>query len=394
MAGAVADALQPFFWKGNQAVTKAELDRQRKVADALRPQTAPTGPWSLAGDLADEGVATFKDSQTSDAEASAQKAVADALAQGHYQDVAASDMATPQQSAVAQALWQQDMHERDPDTLLERQYKNAQIDALKAKPSVPPTDDEREYGLYSDQTKAAGGEPVPFIDYMGKVHPPAGGVTVNTGDNSNDFRKKGDQLAATRMDSILTEGESAPQTIGDLKTLAALGAQIDTGKEAEVKNALGPYAQALGIPIDGLPEMQAYQAITDRMAPQMRKPGSGASSDTDVKMFLSALPALGRTPEGNQIIIQTLTAIQKSKQAAGEIAQKAFLPPDQGGITWQEAERQIQALPDPYEGFSSYRKQADGANNATKITSDEEYDALPSGALYIDPGDGVTYRKP
>lgn len=302
--------------------------------------------------------------------------------------------ANPGESAVAQTLLQRGMQQSDPAYQLDLETKRAQLDALKAKPVGPEQFDV----LTPDEVTSLGLPPGSYqrgslthkVDPIGN----GSGVTVNTGDNTGAFNKKGDELAATRMDGILTEGEAAPQTIGDLKTLASLGAQIDTGKGAQLTEALGPYAEALGVDIKGLPEMQAYKAITDRMAPQMRKPGSGASSDTDVRMFLSALPSLGRTPEGNQIILQTLTAIQKSKQAAAEIATKAFLPKDQGGISWQEAEKQIQSLPDPYEGFSSYSKQADAKNNAAKPTTDAEFEALPSGSLYIDPDDGNTYRKP
>jgi hypothetical protein len=179
--------------------------------------------------------------------------------------------------------------------------------------------------------------------------------------NSGAFGKKADELAATRLGDIVTGGQGAAQFMGDIQTLAALGAQVDTGKGAEIMNTLGPYAQALGIDIAGLPEGQAYQAIIDRLAPQMRPVGAGATSDFDARQFLSSLPGLGKTPEGNAIIMQTLSAVQEHKMAAAEIAGLAFAPKEAGGITWQEAEKRIRELPNPYEGFNDYSKQVEGA---------------------------------
>lgn len=212
------------------------------------------------------------------------------------------------------------------------------------------------------------------------------GVTVNTGDNSGAFSKKADELAAVRLGDVVLSGQGASQFMGDMQALAALSAQLDTGKGAEIINTLGPYAQALGVDIGGLGEGQAYQAIIDRLAPQMRPVGSGATSDFDARQFLSSLPGLGKTPEGNTIIMQTLSAMQQHKMAAAEIASQAFGDPENGGITWQEAEKRIRELPNPYEGFNEYRKKGDAAlaaagarNDETQSTVDWSAQTAPSG---------------
>lgn len=302
--------------------------------------------------------------------------------------------ADPSGSAVAQALLQRQFQNDDPAHQLDLDYKRAQIDALKAKPAGP----EQFNVLTADEVTQLGLPPGSYQrgSLSGKVDPigTGSGITINTGDNSGAFGKKADELAATRLGDVVTGGQDAAQFAGDLKTLAALAPQIDTGKTAEIMTALGPYAEAFGVKIDGLPEMQAYQSIIDKLSPQMRPAGSGAASDFDARQFLSSLPSLGRTPEGNQIITQTLAALQQHKMAAAEIAGLAFQPKEQGGITWQEAEKRIRELPDPYDGFNEYKKQADAANTPAKITTEEEYNALPSGALFIDPDDGNTYRKP
>lgn len=185
------------------------------------------------------------------------------------------------------------------------------------------------------------------------------GVTVNVGPNGSKFTEESDKLAAQRFGDIVTEGQGALRLMGDLQTLAGLAGQINTGKGAELLNRLGPYAELVGVSIDGLPEMQAYQAIVDRLAPQMRAPGSGATSDFDARQFLSSLPNLSRTPEGNAIINETLQSVQRQKVAAAEIAGQA----QRGEITWQEADRKIAALGNPYETFNKMRDKISGGGS-------------------------------
>lgn len=179
------------------------------------------------------------------------------------------------------------------------------------------------------------------------------------GENSSAFIKKADESAAARFDQYQVDGANANQLIGDINALAALAPQVGTGKGAEIMQAIGPYAEAFGVDIAGLDEGQAYKAIIDRMAPAMRPVGSGSSSDFDAKQFLSSLPSLGRLPEGNQIIMDTLRAIQDQKIAAADLAARAYLPPnDPNALTWQEAEAEIRKLGNPYDGFNAYKKRA------------------------------------
>ena len=190
-------------------------------------------------------------------------------------------------------------------------------------------------------------------------------VTINNNPdgNSGAFAKKADEAAAARFDGIVQEGRSAQAMLGDLASLAALAPKVGTGAGAELKVALGPYADAMGIDVGNLSEAQAYKAIIDRLAPNMRPAGAGATSDFDAKQFLSALPNLGRTPEGNAMITATLQAVQENKIKAADIANKAF----SNEITWQEADKQIAALANPYEQFKAQRKDGIGTAGPTVI---------------------------
>lgn len=388
-------ALQPFSWgSGGQKASPSSVKKQAEIAAALAARGG--APSNVGEGLNRIGEALLSNSYSSRAEAgeaegaAARKAVMDALmgnADPTMADISGAlgnewVTSDPGSSAIVQALLGQEMQQNDP--LRQQQLQMGQIELENARnppPAAPievggvlvdPVTYEPVYDSRQPET------PDPFTLGPGQQRFDATGnqiaavapkpaeplVQVNTGDNSGSFGKKADELAATRLGDIVTGGQGAAQFMGDIQTLAALGAQVDTGKGAEIMNTLGPYAQAMGIDIAGLGEGQAYQAVIDRLAPQMRPVGAGATSDFDARQFLSSLPGLGKTPEGNAIIMQTLSAVQEHKMAAAEIAGLAFAPKESGGITWQEAEKRIRELPNPYEGYNEYSKQAGAAPDA------------------------------
>lgn len=365
-------ALSPFVWgSGGEKLTPDQLDRRRKVADALRQREGyvPAGWMSLLGGLAGEGVASYKEAEIDKQESEAQQRVADALMQARsggdpnaYLDVMGDPFATPQQSAIAQAMYQQG--QPDYQTIesggdvyrFNRNDPNSQpelwFDGPSAAPEPPKTVTVFDPATGREKVQQWNPAINDWEDLGGVQAPKEPLVEVNTGDNSSAFGKKADETAAVRMNDIVAAGAGAQNFMGDLQALTEIGKNLDTGKGAEIVAALGPYAEALGVKIDGLGEAQAYDAIVSRMAPQMRVPGSGASSDFDAKQFLKSLPGLGKAPGGNALIIQTFQAIQQAKVAAADIASQAL----NGEITWQEADQKMREIGDPFTAFNEYRK--------------------------------------
>lgn len=192
----------------------------------------------------------------------------------------------------------------------------------------------------------------------------AGATVINNSPNSNEFMKESSKQAAQRLGGIAESANAVPELRGQIEQLKEMSPLIGTGKTAEFLNTVGPYAEAFGINIEGLDAIQAFDSITSKLAPQMRPVGSGSSSDKDVEMFLNSLPSLGNTPQGNQIIAGTFDAVLENRMRAGEIVKLAYIPKEQGGITWWEAEQLIQQLPDPYELFKK-----SGATDGTSLNS-------------------------
>jgi hypothetical protein len=174
------------------------------------------------------------------------------------------------------------------------------------------------------------------------------------------FSSKAAESQVKRYNEIVETGFSAKAMRSDLDTLRDLRSRFETGKTAEIKSALGPYAEALGVPIKDLGDIQAYDAIIAKLAPRMRPAGSGATSDFEMQQYLKALPTLGKTPEGNAILDGTMQALQQHQERAAEIASKAL----NGEIDRKQAEKELRELPDPMTAWKDWRKRQSASDSA------------------------------
>lgn len=211
------------------------------------------------------------------------------------------------------------------------------------------TDEIKEYNLAKKQ-----GFTGSFFDYKSGLKK-AGATNVTTTVDTkgeNAFATKAGQLQADRYNDLATEAQSSKQMLSDVQTLNELGKNIQTGKLAEAKAAIGPYAQALGVDVKGLSEIQAFEAIVNRVAPSLRVKGSGAQSDYELKNFLKSLPSLGNTPEGNEIATKTMQGLYQNKLAAAEIGSKALARE----ITPAQADKMLRELPDNMQEYRDYLK--------------------------------------
>lgn len=220
-----------------------------------------------------------------------------------------------------------------------------------------PTDEIREYE-YSLKNPG-------FTEYKtGLKKAGATNVSVDT-KGENAFAQEAGKSQAKRYDEIAASGQNAKQMLSDVQTLAELGNNIKTGKMAQAKAMIGPYADALGIKVDGLNEIQAFEAITNRVAPSLRVPGSGAQSDFELKNFLKSLPSLANTAEGNAIVTRVMGGLQQNKIAAAEIASRALARE----ITPAQADKMLRDLPDPMEEYRAFIKNSGSGNSPARTNS-------------------------
>ena len=267
-------------------------------------------------------------------------------------------MGRPETRAQGLALYQQYSKPQEPsfdklneDTLYNKKTGETKPVGPGYRPLVDPAERAR-FGIPAEDKR-------PYqLGPAGKLinPPPETRVSIDQRGESK-FREKAGGLIADRFNDYVKAGDDARGMIADLDSLREIGGRVTTGKTAEITAALGPYAEALGVKIDGLSDLQAYKAITAKLAPRMRVPGSGATSDFEMRQFLEGLPGLGKTPEGNEIIANTQQSILAHRQAVAEIASKAMA----GEIEPREAEKAIRELPDPMKLWRESRGKSPAA---------------------------------
>ena len=186
----------------------------------------------------------------------------------------------------------------------------------------------------------------------------AGKTTVNVDQKGESkFEEELGKGQAKRWSGYIAAVESAQRKDVDIQNMRAISRRIGSqGKLADAKEALGPYAEALGINVEGLSDIQAYSSIVQRLAPQQRAEGSGSTSDIEFKGFLKSLPGLVQSPAAREMTLDTMDALNRDEIARGEIATKLATKE----ISRVEAEKQIRSLPDPMTGFAKWRKENGG----------------------------------
>lgn len=168
-------------------------------------------------------------------------------------------------------------------------------------PKAPddPTD-VREYKFYVDQEKAANREPIPFNDWQlqGKR---AGATTVTVGGEPADgaLRKKLDEKTGELWSNYQQTGATSAATAQDMQVLDELIKVAPQGPITGRLAELFPGVSSAG---------DAFQSIVKRIAPTLRAPGSGATSDIEYDGMLRSLPALRNRPEANAAISQIMKA--------------------------------------------------------------------------------------
>lgn len=162
------------------------------------------------------------------------------------------------------------------------------------------------------------------------------------------FERETAKTQAEMFGEELKLGNDARVNIGLIGELRRLSDRIGTGIGAVIQQQAG----RVGINLPGTGEVQAFEALVDRLTPQQRVAGSGATSDFDARMFKSSLPSLMRTPEGNRLIMDTMEALARHNLERAQIAGRVM----SGELNRNDGVRAMQGLSDPLAGFRAWRE--------------------------------------
>lgn len=239
----------------------------------------------------------------------------------------------------------------------------------------------------------------------------AGRTQIN---NTNAFDAKGETkfnealgaAQAKRWDAYIQEGDVAQGRMADIQTLRETSRRLGSqGSSANLKSTIGPYAESLGIKVDGLSDIQLYESITNRLAPTLRAPGSGSTSDIEFKGFMRAIGPLSNAPAAREMILDTFEAASRNDIARSEIASRLA----SGEINRGQAEKEIRSLPNPLDAFRKFREanpdavgqaikeagktDAEQRNAPPRVDSADAYGKLKSGDKFMDSDGNVRIKR-
>lgn len=339
-----------FTWQDGKLRSPQEVSREREIAEALmfaKPQA--TGPFGALGQIGSALSGSLLDSRADAYTEQGREAASNLFAgigSGSSADAIsaallnpAAEWATPAQSGIAEALFNNEIRQSDPayqlglqQDRLNLQMAQAEYDAMmNPSPQLYDPNAPEAYQLWQLQ-QANPGFVVPEDGPL---------VQVNTGE-TNDFYKALDADAGKQIPVAIEAGRVAQSNNVRLSQLETLLGPEGTAPQG-AQGALVQLAGQLGIPLDGASDIQAAQAIINQMVPGQRPPGSGTMSDADLALFKASLPAIINQPNGNQKIIETTKRINEYVIEQAKIAEALA----NRQITREEAAQLQAAVPNP-----------------------------------------------
>jgi flagellar protein FlgJ len=327
--------------------------RQRQIADMLLQGAQSQDNTSIAGGLSQLGQAFLarKAGQKADTAEDKQREMASLLMQqamqgGEQGQASLQQLLTQNPDAAMQYAIQANAPKPPPEAYTlgegQRRYVGDQMIAEVPKPTEAPkyekvtlADGEYEYiPGQPESLRKVGDSPVkpPLVDIR----------LPGEGPQETAFMRKAGEHEAGTFGALVEMGQTSRRNRVILDQLDTEAAAIPGGLEAVAKNALGNF----GIPVEGLSEIQATEALINQLVPAQRQPGSGPMSDRDLALFKASLPRLIQTAEGKTRILTNMKAINDYVISEGEIGSRVL----SGEITPEQGRAQMQALGNPLAG--------------------------------------------
>lgn len=173
--------------------------------------------------------------------------------------------------------------------------------------------------------------------------PPGASATAIAGGKLDPFTETSQKKQAEVFSNIQDAGTTASRTLQSVNRLENILSKVDTGAVASFQQIAGNF----GIPSKGLSNIQAAQAIINKLVPQQRPPGSGTMSDADLLLYKESLPRIINQPNANKLIIQSMRDINNYVIQEGKIAADVL---DQR-ITPAEGRQKLLELGNPVQDF-------------------------------------------
>lgn len=261
-----------------------------------------------------------------------------------------------------------------------------------------PSDFERTMdaaGLSPEQRQAAARQRL----MKETTHAPAAVTNVSMALEREEQKEKGKSNVALYGD-IRTQASVARKLNAQLESQArVLDKGFATGFGTEAKAAAASVLGALGVEKaeEFATDAQRFGAAAKEVVLQKQLAQKGPQTESDAKRIEQTGTQLGNTPQANRFVLDV--AIEQNRR---DIAQQKFFDDywrktgsyEGAEAAWYDGEGGKSLFESPrLKKYDAPSAQTAARSGARTISSDAEYNALPSGALFVGP-DGKQRRKP
>ena len=237
---------------------------------------------------------------------------------------------------------------------IESPLEAAKLMTKEPKESFRPlsAEEKTQLGLPKDQSFQ--------ISSSGKIDQVSKGELVKNiiGGEVSPFEKKSQEKLAENYVTIADSGRNARRSLSDITRLESLLEKTPTGFGASAKLAAGN----IGIATKGLSELQAAEALINKLVPQQRPPGSGTMSDADLELYKKSVVRIINQPGANKLIIESTKDINNYIVKEADIANQVL----NGKISREEADRKFAELGNPVQDFFKKNPSIIGGSPSTK----------------------------
>lgn len=230
--------------------------------------------------------------------------------------------------SVLSAMLQQRLQSSDPMYRMQMEKAQLELDQMRNPQPQPMamTDDMKEYNFAVSQ-----GYNGSFQEFMAEMKKAgATNVTTTIGGEPNDSALRG-ALDKKEGEAWSIYLDSATNSAGTMQDMQMLDELIGMAPQGPVTGRLANMFTGVNSAAD------AFNSVVKRVAPTLRAPGSGATSDIEYEGMLKSLPQLSASPEANMAI----SAMVKAKAAINIERGNIIAQYQNGEISAAEARRKI-----------------------------------------------------
>ena len=303
-----------------------------------------------------------------------------------FQELQAIQQQRQQRAQLDQAIQNLDLPEAQKN-LLRSFSPQQQMNVLANQFNAPKlTSKMQEYNLAKDQ-----GYEGTFLDYQQATQKPLVSIADKT---ESEFQKEATKDAFKTLEATRKTVEGFADIEGRLGIIQKQleSGNLETGFFEEIKLPFKRLAAAFNIlpqdELEGLDAQELYQRTINYIIPRLRVAGSGATSDTEIRLFTEAAPSLSLTVGGNLLVVGGMSAIAKYNRERLKLMEKYIMDENLGNgdlIGFGEyADKELGSIFKTYDSDESFDQQV---RNGTLKAGDFVFDGIYGDYRILTPED-------